>query len=105
MMYLGQVNLGTSNQPSLLGIFYILFGMGYLVFTVRWLKNTNKLNASALIFYTRQSLFISILMLLCGFIFTFQGWCLNPNFQIAQILLFALIVYLIVRDIVINILS
>jgi small-conductance mechanosensitive channel len=102
-MYLGQVNLGASTQLNLLGIFYIFFGIGYFLFIVRWLKNANRVNTSALTFYTRQGVAISTVMILCGLIFAFQSWCLNPNFQFAQFLSFLLIAYLIIKDIITNI--
>lgn len=103
MLYLAQVTFG-NNPPSLLGIFYIIFSIAYLIFTTVWLPRNSKLNGSALNFYIQQSIFISILMLVCGWVFTFQSGYLNSNYQFAQFLLFLLINYLIIKDIVMNIL-
>lgn len=102
MLYLAQVTFG-QNPPSLLGIFYLLLSIAFLIFTIVWLPRISKLNGSALKFYIQQSIFISILMLVCGWVFTFKTGCLNPNFQFAQFLLLLLINYLIIKDIVINI--
>ncbi|MEH1890814.1 MAG: Ycf66 family protein [Nostoc sp.] len=43
-----------------------------------------------------------ILMLLCGLILIFQGWRLDPILQFEQLLSFLLIIYLIIKDIIIN---
>lgn len=102
MLYLAQVTFG-QNPPSLLGIFYLLLSIAYLIFTTIWLPRSSRLNDSALKFYIQQSIFISILMLVCGWVFTFQAGCLNPNFKFAQFLLLFLINYLIIKDVVINI--
>ncbi|WP_442939864.1 Ycf66 family protein [Nostoc sp.] len=47
-------------------------------------------------------MFTPIIILLCGFILTFQGWRLDPILQFGQFLSFLLIIYLIIKDIVIN---
>ena len=41
-------------------------------------------------------------MFICGFILVFQGWRLDPILQFMQILLSILIIYLSIKDIVIN---
>jgi hypothetical protein len=55
MLYLAQVTFG-KNPPSLLGIFYIILSIAYLIFTIFWLPRTSKLNGSALKFYIQQSI-------------------------------------------------
>lgn len=102
MLYLSQVTFG-QHPPSLLGIFYIILSIAYLIFTIVWLPRSSKLNGSALKFYIQQSILISILMLVCGWVFTFQAGYLNPNYQFGQFLLFILINYLIIKDIVMNV--
>ena len=46
--------------------------------------------------------FFSSIGLLCGGILIFQGWRLDPILQFMQILLSILIIYLSIKDIVIN---
>ncbi|MDZ8238814.1 MAG: Ycf66 family protein [Nostoc sp. ChiQUE01a] len=47
-------------------------------------------------------IFTPIVLLLCGGILFFQGWRLDPILQIQQFLLSLLIIYLTIKDIVIN---
>ncbi|MEH2080887.1 MAG: Ycf66 family protein [Nostoc sp.] len=42
------------------------------------------------------------MMFLCGVFLTFQGWQLDPILQFGQLLLSLLIIYLLIKDIVIN---
>ena len=96
------VNYGI-NLAGLLGIFYILLAVAYFILVIIWLAQTaRRLNASALVLYIIQAIFAPILMFICGFILVFQGWRLDPILQFMQILLSILIIYLSIKDIVIN---
>ncbi|MEH2376690.1 Ycf66 family protein [Nostoc sp.] len=108
MLTLAQVNFGGNsssipNSASILGIIYLLLGVVYLIFMVFWLvKRGARLTSWALALYMIQAIFTPIIMLLCGFILTFQGWRLDPILQFEQFLLLLLILYLSIKDIVIN---
>ena len=102
MLTLAQVNFG-ANSANILGIIYLLLGVVYLIFMVFWLlKRGARLTSWALALYIIQAMFSPIIMLLCGFILTFQGWRLDPILQFEQFLLLLLILYLSIKDIVIN---
>ncbi|BAY92569.1 MULTISPECIES: Ycf66 family protein [unclassified Tolypothrix] len=91
------------NIASLLGFIYIIFAIFYMGFMVFLLfKRANRLGSIAFIIYLLQALLIPSIMLLCGFIFVFQGWRLDPILQLAQFLLTSLIIYFSIKDIVIN---
>ena len=103
MLYLSQVTFGTNSALSggIVGNFYILGSLAYLIFMIIWLR-TNRVNSSALALHILQLIIITIVMLVCGCILIFQGWRLDPALQLVQLLSFALITYLIIKDIVIN---
>ncbi|BAY12358.1 Ycf66 family protein [Calothrix sp. NIES-2098] len=101
-LFLQQVNFGL-NTASLLGILYIIFGILYMIFMVFLLfRRASRLNSIAFVIYLFQALLIPSIMLLCGFIFVFQGWRLDPILQFAQFLLTILIIYFSAKDILIN---
>ncbi|MDZ8051784.1 MAG: Ycf66 family protein [Aulosira sp. ZfuVER01] len=102
VLFLLQVNFGF-NTASLLGILYIIFGISYMIFMVFLLfRRASRLNSIAFVIYLVQALLIPSVMLLCGFIFVFQGWRLDPILQFAQFLLTILIIYFSAKDILIN---
>lgn len=97
-----QINYGL-NIASLMGILYVIFGIGYMVLMVFLLfRRASRLSGGAFVIYLLQALLIPSVMLLCGFIFIFQGWRLDPILQFAQFLLTILIIYFSVKDILIN---
>ncbi|AFY53249.1 Ycf66 protein N-terminus [Rivularia sp. PCC 7116] len=78
---LAQVNIGT-NPASILGIFLAVAGAGlYFLRTVRPELSRD------------QDIFFAAVGLLCGFIFIFQGWRLDPILQFGQLLLVGTTVY------------
>jgi len=78
---LAQVNIGT-NPASILGIFLAVAGAGlYGLRTVRPELSRD------------QDIFFAAVGLLCGFIFIFQGWRLDPILQFGQLLLVGTTVY------------
>lgn len=96
------VNYGI-NLAGLLGIIYVLLSVAYFILMVVWLaQRSRRLNGLALVFYILQAIFAPILMFLCGLILFFQGWRLDPLLQLMQLLLSILIIYLSIKDIVIN---
>ena len=102
MLTFAQVNFA-ANLASILGLIYLLLGVVYLIFMVFWLvKRGARLTSWALALYIIQTIFTPIIMLLCGLILTFQGWRLDPILQFGQLLLSLLIIYLLIKDIVIN---
>ena len=103
MMYLSQVSFGKNSALSggIVGNFYILGSLAYFIFMIIWLR-TNRVNSSALALHILQLIFVTVLMLVCGCILIFQGWRLDPPLQLVQLLSFALITYLIIKDLVIN---
>ncbi len=97
-----QVNFG-ANSASLLGLIYVVYAMFYLVLIVVLLfKRARRLGYWALVAYLIQLIIVPIIMFSCGLILTFQGWRLDPIFQLTQVLLAGLIIYLSLKDIVIN---
>jgi hypothetical protein len=101
-LFFMQINYSL-NLASLLGILYIIFGIGYMIFMVfLLLRRANRLAGTAFVIYLLQALLIPGVMLLCGFIFVFHGWRLDPILQFAQFLLTVLIIYFSVKDILIN---
>lgn len=102
MLTLAQVNFGL-NIARLIGIIYLLLAIVYFILTVTWLtQRGTRLAGWALALYIIQVIFTPIIMLLCGIILFFQGWRLDPILQIEQFLLLLLILYLSIKDIVIN---
>jgi len=97
-----QVNIGI-NIASLLGFVYIIFAVAYLItMIVLLLQRSRRLESLSLIIYIFQTLIIPIFLLLSGVILIFQGWRLDPILQFMQLLLSTLIIYLCIKDIVIN---
>lgn len=74
--------------------------MALMVFLL--FKRSSRLGSKAFVIYLLQALLIPCIMLLCGLIFVFQGWRLDPILRVAQFLLTLLIIYFSVKDIVIN---
>ena len=96
------VNFGV-NVAGLIGIIYLLGTIIYLILTVAWLSQRGtRLTGSALALYIIQLIFTPIIMLLCGVILLLQDWRLDPVLQFEQFLLLVLILYLSIKDIVIN---
>ncbi len=97
------VNYGI-NLAGLLGIVYVLLSVAYfIIMMVLLAQRSSRLNGSALVFYLLQAIFAPILMFFCGLILVFQGWRLDPLLQLMQLLLSVLIIYLSIKDIVINV--
>jgi len=102
MLTLAQVNFGI-NVAGLIGIIYLLLAIVYFILMLVWLvPRGTRLAGSALALYLIQVIFTPIVLLLCGFILLFQGWRLDPILQFEQFLLLLLIIYLTIKDIVIN---
>ncbi|MEH2293547.1 Ycf66 family protein [Nostoc sp.] len=102
MLTFAQVNFGV-NLAGLIGIIYLLWAILYLILTVAWLaQRGSRLRGWALALYIIQLIFTPIIMLLSGAILLFQGWRLDPILQFEQVLLLVLILYLSIKDIVIN---
>ena len=103
MLTLAQVNFGV-NVSSLIGIVYLLFAIVYFILMLVWLSQRgNRLTGLGLALYIIQVIFTPLVMLLCGVILIFQGWRLDPILLVLQFLLLLLIVYLSIKDIVINV--
>ncbi|MGD1911084.1 MAG: hypothetical protein ACFB2X_09580 [Rivularia sp. (in: cyanobacteria)] len=103
MFHLAQVNIGT-NIASLLGLLQIIFGLFYLIFVIfQLIRMGNRLSSSVKTFYIIQLFVLPAFLVLSGFILLFQGWRLDPVLQFQQFLLFLLVIFLILKDIVINI--
>lgn len=102
MNTLSQINLG-ANLASLLGIMYLLFAPVYFIFTIIFISQRGtRLISWTLKLYIIQVIFVPLIMILSGYILLFQGWRLNPILQFGQFLSTLLIIYLSVKDIVIN---
>ncbi|MBN3927285.1 Ycf66 family protein [Nostoc sp. NMS4] len=102
MLTFAQVNFGL-NIAGLIGIIYLLWAIIYLILTVAWLSQRGtRLRGWALSLYIIQLIFTPIIMLLSGAILYYQGWRLDPVLQFEQFLLLLLILYLSIKDIVIN---
>ncbi|MEH2111171.1 Ycf66 family protein [Nostoc sp.] len=102
MFTFAQVNFGV-NLAGLVGTIYLLWAIIYLILTVAWLSQRGtRLRGWALALYIIQLIFTPIIMLLSGAILYYQGWRLDPVLQLEQFLLLLLILYLSIKDIVIN---
>ncbi|MEH1931363.1 MAG: Ycf66 family protein [Nostoc sp.] len=96
------MNFGV-NVAGLIEIIYLLGAIIYLILTVAWLaQRGTRLRGWALALYIIQFIFTPIIMLLSGTILLYQGWRLDPILQFEQFLLLLLILYLTIKDIVIN---
>ncbi|AFZ57074.1 hypothetical protein H6G54_27990 [Anabaena cylindrica FACHB-243] len=100
MFTLAQVSFGR-NSTSLIGIIYLLFAVAYflIMLFLLFLRRSKSRNL-ILVFDIIQLIFVPLIMLFCGFILLFQGWRLDPILQFVQFLLFILITYLLIKDIV-----
>ncbi len=107
MFYLAQINIATSfdiNIASFLGFFQIILGLFYLIFVIfQLIRVGNRLSSSVKTFYIIQLVILPIFLLLSGIILIFQGWRLDPVLQFQQLILFLLITFFILKDIVINV--
>ncbi|MFW9258375.1 Ycf66 family protein [Nostoc sp. CALU 546] len=102
MLTFAQVNFGV-NIAGLIGIIYLFWAIIYLILTVAWLaQRGSRLRGWALALYIIQLIFTPIIMLSSGAILLYQGWRLDPIHQFGQFLLLLLILYLSIKDIVIN---
>ena len=102
MLTLAQINFAF-NPASIIGSFYVLFSIIYFIFMIVWVRRgASRLNDTSIGLYIIQTIFAPFLMLIPGVILVFQGWRLDPVLQLAEFLLFILIIYLSVKDIVIN---
>jgi Ycf66 protein N-terminus len=105
MYYLAQVNIGVT-PVTLIGLAYILLSVVYFFFMIAWLiPRFNRLNPSATTMYILQIIFIPIPILISGFILVFQGWRLDPILQFGNFLIFLVLMYLLIKDITINVIS
>jgi hypothetical protein len=101
-MVIAQVNFGV-NTASILGIIYCLLAIVYVVFMVFWLvQRRSRVANSFLALYIIQVIFIPLSLFLCGFILIFQGWRLDPILLFQQLLSFLIIIFLSIKDILIN---
>ncbi|MEH2240135.1 Ycf66 family protein [Nostoc sp.] len=102
MLTFAQVNFGL-NIAGLIGIIYFILAIVYFILTVAWLSQRGiRLTGWALALYIIQVIFTPIIMLISGIVLFFQGWRLDPILQFEQFLLLLLILYLSIKDIVIN---
>ena len=105
MYYLAQVNIGAT-PVTLIGFAYILLSVVYFFFMIAWLiPRFSRLNPSAITTYILQIIFIPIPILISGSILVFQGWRLDPILQFSNFLLFLVLMYLLIKDITINVIS
>lgn len=105
MYYLSQVNVGAT-PVTFIGLAYILLSIVYFFFMIAWLvPRFNRLNPSAITMYILQIIFIPIPILISGSILVFQGWRLDPILQFANFLLFLVLIYLLIKDVTINVIS
>ncbi|BAY19341.1 hypothetical protein NIES21_52020 [Anabaenopsis circularis NIES-21] len=97
-----QVNFGL-NVASLIGFMQIIFAVAYiLAMIILLIQRARRLETLSLIIYVFQTIIIPIFLLTSGLILVFQGWRLDPILQFMQFLLTVLIIYLCIKDIVIN---
>ena len=93
-----QVNYGI-NLTGLLGLIYIFLGIVYFISVIFLItRRANRPNHFAL--YIFQAIILPILLVFCGGILLFYGWSLYSILQFQQLLLFVLITYFAVKDIV-----
>jgi len=69
-------SINLSNPSSILGLIVSFCGLGLWVFTIRYRE-----------FARRYDFLLGVLLLICGFIFFFQGWRQDPILQFSQFLL------------------
>ncbi|MDY6898841.1 MAG: Ycf66 family protein [Cyanobacteriota bacterium] len=102
MFYFAQINIGF-NPASILGLFQIVLGLLYLIFSIiLLLLNRNRTTSLTLAFYLIQLVVAPIFLGSSGFILLFQGWRLDPVLQFQQLILSFLVSFLLFKDIVIS---
>jgi hypothetical protein len=100
--FLLQVNFGVS-PASIVGLLYIALGLAYFFFFLTWLLSRfRRLSTASAILYLLQVVFIPVILFCCGMILIFQGWRLDPTLQFTIFLLSLIILYLSIKDILIN---
>lgn len=96
------INFGL-NSASFLGLFYIILAISHLILIRGAVsRRTNNLSASALKLHKVLSAIIEPSLIVSGIILILQGWRLDPILQFGQFLLFLLILYMMMKDIVIE---
>ncbi|MBU7584187.1 MAG: hypothetical protein KAF91_14950 [Nostoc sp. TH1S01] len=101
-LILMQVNFGL-NTASLIGFVQIIFAVSYIItMIILLIQRARRLESLSLIVYIFQTIIIPIFLLTSGLILVFQGWRLDPILQFMQFLLTVVIIYLCIKDIVIN---
>lgn len=102
MLSLAQINLGAT-PATFIGILYMLTSIVYFFFLIAWLiPRFSRINPSAVTTCILQIILIPIPILISGFILLFQGWRLDPILQLGNLLLFLLLMYFLVTDIIIK---
>lgn len=105
MFYFAQVNIGITPAPNT-GLFQIVFGLFYLIFSIiQIVQNRNRVNSLTLAFYIIQLVIVPIFLFFSGFVLLYKGWRLDPVLHFQQFILFLLIVFLILKEIIINTLN
>ncbi len=102
MFYVAQVNFGI-DIAALIGLFQIILGLVYLIYTIVKLLQTRNIWSSLITaFYIIQLVIVPTFSFFSGCVLIFQGWRLDPILQFQQFILFLLIVFLIIKEMVIN---
>lgn len=98
----GQVNFGV-NSGFFNGIFLFVLGIAYLISTIIILvRRYNSMSSLSRFLYLGQALIALILLPFCGIILFFQGWRLDPILQFEHFLLTVFIIYLGIKDVLID---
>lgn len=102
MFYVAQVNFGI-DIAALIGLSQVILGLVYLIYTIVKLLRTRNIWSNLITaFYIIQLLIVPTILFFSGCVLILQGWRLDPILQFQQFILFLLIVFLIIKEMVIN---
>lgn len=87
---------------TLIGLLYILLAFGYFIVMVITIARSSNNSSKTTALYIIQSFVIPILLFLPGAILLWSGWRLEPSLEFAQILQAIAIIYLTLKDALVN---
>lgn len=91
------------NLAFLFGLLDLILSLAYLITSIVLpIYRRRFIGEIRTILYIFQGILAPIFLLICGVIFIFQGWRLDPILQMAVSLLHLLIIYLWIKDILIS---
>ena len=98
------INIGIGvNLATVMGLLDVIFALAIFTLTLILLfQNQSVLRGSRVAFYIIQVIIVPLFLLLAGAMFVFQGWRLDPPLTFAVLCLHLIIIFLILKDFLIN---